>query len=111
MSVTSPATPPATIPTPPPPPPPPTKAPRWVEPLLLTSLLTCTAVLYLWDLSISGWGNTYYAAAAQAGATILPASPGFYTRPKTIDDLLGFVTQRVLDLLGIEGDRSPRWKD
>ncbi|MHB8798509.1 MAG: UbiX family flavin prenyltransferase [Thermoanaerobaculia bacterium] len=49
--------------------------------------------------------------AAQAGATILPASPGFYTRPKTIDDLLGFVTQRVLDLLGIEGDRSPRWKD
>ena len=49
--------------------------------------------------------------AAHAGATILPASPGFYTRPKTIDDLLGFVTQRVLDLLGIEGDRSPRWKD
>jgi 4-hydroxy-3-polyprenylbenzoate decarboxylase len=49
--------------------------------------------------------------AAQAGATILPASPGFYTRPKTIDDLLGFVTQRVLDLLGIEADRSPRWKD
>ena len=49
--------------------------------------------------------------AAQAGAAILPASPGFYTRPKTIDDLLGFVTQRVLYLLGIEGDRSPRWKD
>jgi len=48
--------------------------------------------------------------AAQAGATILPASPGFYTRPKTIDDLLGFVTQRVLDLLGISVDRSPRWK-
>ncbi len=49
--------------------------------------------------------------AAQAGATILPASPGFYARPKTIDDLLGFVTQRVLDLLGIEGGRSPRWKE
>ena len=49
--------------------------------------------------------------AAQAGAAILPASPGFYTRPKTIDDLLGFVSQRVLDLLGIAGDRSPRWKD
>lgn len=49
--------------------------------------------------------------AAQAGATILPASPGFYTRPKTIDDLLGFVTQRILDLLGIDVDRSPRWKD
>lgn len=49
--------------------------------------------------------------AAQAGATILPASPGFYGRPKTIDDLLGFVTQRVLDLLGVFFERSPRWKD
>ena len=49
--------------------------------------------------------------AAQAGATILPASPGFYTRPKTIDDLLGFVTQRILDLLGIEAARAPRWKE
>lgn len=49
--------------------------------------------------------------AAQAGATILPASPGFYARPKTIDDLLGFVTQRVLDLPGVAVDRSPRWKD
>ena len=49
--------------------------------------------------------------AAQAGATILPASPGFYTQPKTIDDLLGFVTQRILDLLGIEAARSPRWKE
>ncbi|MFN7986824.1 MAG: UbiX family flavin prenyltransferase [Thermoanaerobaculia bacterium] len=49
--------------------------------------------------------------AAQAGATILPASPGFYGRPRTIDDLLGFVTQRVLDLLGVAVDRSPRWKE
>jgi flavin prenyltransferase len=49
--------------------------------------------------------------AAQAGATILPASPGFYTRPKSIDDLLGFVTQRILDLLGVEVARSPRWKE
>jgi 4-hydroxy-3-polyprenylbenzoate decarboxylase len=49
--------------------------------------------------------------AAQAGATILPASPGFYSRPKSIDDLLGFVTQRILDLLGLEAARSPRWKD
>jgi 4-hydroxy-3-polyprenylbenzoate decarboxylase len=49
--------------------------------------------------------------AAQAGATILPASPGFYTKPKTIDDLLGFLTQRILDLLGIEAARAPRWKE
>jgi 4-hydroxy-3-polyprenylbenzoate decarboxylase len=49
--------------------------------------------------------------AAQAGATILPASPGFYSRPQSIADLLGFVSQRVLDLLGIDVDRSPRWKE
>lgn len=50
-------------------------------------------------------------AAARAGATILPASPGFYTRPRTIVDLLGFVTQRILDLLGVEASRAPRWKE
>jgi 4-hydroxy-3-polyprenylbenzoate decarboxylase len=49
--------------------------------------------------------------AAQAGATILPASPGFYTQPVAIVDLLGFVTQRILDHLGIAADRSPRWKE
>lgn len=49
--------------------------------------------------------------AAQAGATILPAAPGFYTRPRSIEDLLAFMTQRVLDLLGLEYPRAPRWKE
>jgi len=49
--------------------------------------------------------------AAQAGATILPASPGFYTRPQSIEELLAFMTQRVLDLLGLEYPRAPRWKE
>ncbi|MER3483437.1 MAG: 3-octaprenyl-4-hydroxybenzoate carboxy-lyase, partial [Meiothermus sp.] len=49
--------------------------------------------------------------AAQAGATILPASPGFYNKPESIDDLLGFITQRILDLFGLEYPRAPRWKD
>ncbi|MCS7057871.1 MAG: UbiX family flavin prenyltransferase [Meiothermus sp.] len=47
--------------------------------------------------------------AAQAGATILPAAPGFYHKPRTIDDLLAFVTQRILDLFGLEYERAPRW--
>jgi 4-amino-4-deoxy-L-arabinose transferase-like glycosyltransferase len=34
----------------------------------LAILLVCTAVLYLWNLSAGGYGNTFYAAAAQAGA-------------------------------------------
>nr|WP_041782122.1 glycosyltransferase family 39 protein [Mycolicibacterium chubuense] len=40
--------------------------PRWARPALL-ALLTATAVLYLWGLGTSGWANSYYAAAAQAG--------------------------------------------
>jgi 4-amino-4-deoxy-L-arabinose transferase-like glycosyltransferase len=34
----------------------------------LAILLVCTSVLYLWNLSAGGYGNTFYAAAAQAGA-------------------------------------------
>ena len=41
--------------------------PAWARPALL-GLLALTAVLYLWDLSASGWANSFYAAAAQAGS-------------------------------------------
>jgi 4-amino-4-deoxy-L-arabinose transferase-like glycosyltransferase len=42
---------------------------RWAEPNLpLIALLTGTALLYLWGLSESGWANSFYAAAAQAGS-------------------------------------------
>ena len=37
-------------------------------PLALGGLLVATAVLYLWGLSESGWANSFYAAAAQAGS-------------------------------------------
>ena len=40
--------------------------PRWERPALL-ALLACTAVLYLWNLSASGYANDFYAAAVQAG--------------------------------------------
>ncbi len=46
--------------------------PRWERPALL-ALLAGTAVLYLWGLGSSGWGNDYYAAAAQAGTQDLTA--------------------------------------
>lgn len=45
----------------------------------------------------------------RAGATVLPASPGFYHRPSTIDDLTGFIVGRVLAHLGIENEIGPRW--
>ncbi len=40
--------------------------PAWVRPALLI-LLVLTAVLYLWDLGASGWANSFYSAAVQAG--------------------------------------------
>jgi 4-hydroxy-3-polyprenylbenzoate decarboxylase len=45
----------------------------------------------------------------RAGAIILPASPGFYHRPRTISDLVDFVVARVLDLLGVDQSLVPRW--
>ena len=50
-------------------------------------------------------------AVHDAGATVVPASPGFYHRPTSIDDLVGSITARTLDLLGVDHRRSPRWKD
>ncbi len=48
-------------------------------------------------------------AAAEAGAIVLPASPGFYHRPQRIEDLVDHVVARVLDHLGIEQELAPRW--
>jgi 4-hydroxy-3-polyprenylbenzoate decarboxylase len=48
-------------------------------------------------------------AAEDAGATIMPACPAFYTHPKTIDDLVDMVVARVLDHLGVEHTLVKRW--
>jgi len=50
-------------------------------------------------------------SAFDAGAVIMPASPGFYHRPGDVATLLRGVTARVLDLLGLDNDHAPRWKD
>ena len=46
---------------------------------------------------------------ARSGAVIVPASPGFYHHPKTIDDLVDFVVARVLDQLAIPHGLMKRW--
>ena len=48
---------------------------------------------------------------AQAGAIVIPASPGFYHRPKTIQDLVDFVVGKVLDSLRLEHSLYRRWKE
>lgn len=48
-------------------------------------------------------------AATEAGAIILPASPGFYHNPETIEDLVDMVAGRILYHLGLESDLLRVW--
>ncbi|HET7275243.1 MAG TPA: flavin prenyltransferase UbiX [Longimicrobiaceae bacterium] len=47
---------------------------------------------------------------SRAGATILPASPGFYNRPERIGDLVDFVVARILDHVDVEHSIGNRWE-
>lgn len=46
---------------------------------------------------------------SQMGATIMPASPGFYRRPESVADIVDFVVARILDHLGVAQTLLPRW--
>ena len=48
-------------------------------------------------------------AVTRAGAIVVPASPSFYGRPATIDDVLDSVLARVLDHLGLPNALARRW--
>lgn len=48
-------------------------------------------------------------AVTEAGGIILPASPGLYTLPQSIDDLVDFVVGKALDVLRIDHALFPRW--
>jgi len=46
---------------------------------------------------------------SEDGATIMPACPGYYTGPKTLNDLADFVSSRILNHLGINNDLIEKW--
>lgn len=46
---------------------------------------------------------------SEAGATVMPAAPGFYNRPTSVNDLVDFIVQRVLDHMKVEAELVPRW--
>jgi len=45
----------------------------------------------------------------RAGAVVLPASPGFYHRPASMEDLIDFVVARILSHIGVDHDIGPVW--
>jgi flavin prenyltransferase len=46
---------------------------------------------------------------SEAGGVVMPAAPGFYHRPQSIDDLVDFVVARICDQLGVEVNLIRRW--
>lgn len=47
---------------------------------------------------------------SRIGVHILPAMPAFYNHPKTIEDMVGFIAGRALDLMGVEHNLYTRWE-
>ncbi len=47
---------------------------------------------------------------AEAGATILPASPGFYYNPKSVEELVDTIVARILQNLGVDQKVMPQWR-
>jgi 4-hydroxy-3-polyprenylbenzoate decarboxylase len=50
-------------------------------------------------------------ALTEAGAVICPASPSFYSRPQTPEEIVGTVVDRVLDLIGLDAPGTYRWNE
>jgi 4-hydroxy-3-polyprenylbenzoate decarboxylase len=46
---------------------------------------------------------------SKMGVRIIPAMPGFYHEPKSIDDLVDFMVDRIMDHLGVDDGTNIRW--
>lgn len=70
------------------------------RPLVIAPRETPLSVIHLRNLT----------TLAEAGAHVVPAMPGFYHQPRSIDNLVDFMVMKVLELAGIEHDFSMEWK-
>lgn len=66
-------------------------------------------ILVVRETPLSTIHLTNMLSLSQQGVTIMPAAPGFYHQPESINDLIDFMVGRVLDHLGIEQKIMPRW--
>lgn len=48
---------------------------------------------------------------SEAGARVVPAMPGFYVHPRSIDDMVDHVAGKALDALGVDHKLYPRWRE
>lgn len=67
-------------------------------------------VLVVRETPLSGIVLSNMERLANAGAVIMPASPGLYPKPETVDDMVDFVVGRTLDQLGVRNRMYRRWK-
>ena len=67
-------------------------------------------VLALRETPLHGGHLRTMTTLADIGAIVAPIVPAFYTRPKTVDDIVNHTVGRLLDLFGIETKAVKRWK-
>ncbi|PUA33329.1 MAG: hypothetical protein B7O98_02555 [Zestosphaera tikiterensis] len=68
-------------------------------------------VLLVRDTPLSTLDLINMLKASIAGAVIMPASPGFYSEPSSMKDLIDFIVGKILDVLEIPNDLYRRWSD
>ena len=62
------------------------------------------------EAPLTGATLRHLVALDEAGAIVVPASPAFYAKPKSMQQLVDFVAGKILDLLGIEHELFTRWQ-
>lgn len=66
-------------------------------------------ILVLRETPLSAVHIEHMLTLARMGAVLMPAAPGFYQQPKTLDDLIDFMVARVLDQLDLPQDLLQPW--